>query len=399
MATPAGPVVIVGSGLAAVSFAGTLRQGGYRGPLTLVGEESEPPYDRPPLSKGFLRDGDADKIRLEVARLTDVQWRLGVRGVRLDTERRLLSLSSGDALPWSTLVLATGTRPRPFDGLSALRRLVSTLRTLDDARRIRSGLMPGARLLLVGAGVIGLELAATARAMDVEVTVVESQPRVMGRSVPAGLSDYLERRHRERGVDLRLGVTIAGCREGVAQLDDGTEVTADLAVVGTGVVANDELARQAGIECRDGVIVDARGRTSADGVIAVGDVARQPHPLTGALERVETWANAQNQAAASARAWLDPAAPPYEEAPWFWSDQYEMRMQCVGLAAGTREFVRGSVDQDRFCLLHFDDRRLVGASCVNAAKDFAALRRLVGRRFDHPDRAWADPGTDLRKLA
>jgi 3-phenylpropionate/trans-cinnamate dioxygenase ferredoxin reductase subunit len=396
-AARAAPVVVVGGGLAGLSFAGALRQGGYDGELTLVSEEAEPAYDRPPLSKGFLQDGDAQRIRLDESRLAGARLLRGVRAETLDLEGRTLTLADGQVLPWGTLVLATGARARSLPTLSAAGVPLLTLRTLADARQLRELIQPGRRLLLVGAGVIGLELAATARGAGCEVTVLEAQPRVMARSVPATLSQFVQARHVAAGVDLRLGRTIASCADGVVQLDDGSHIHPDFIVAGIGVHSNDELASAAGIRCDDGIFVDAYGRTSAPGVLAVGDAARQVEPISGLVMRIETWANAQNQGAAAARAWLDPAAPAYADAPWYWSDQYELRIQGVGVPSGEREVVRGDLAGGKFALLQLNGRRLVGATCMNNGKDFGALRKLVGREFEADDAQWVQ-AADLRKI-
>ncbi len=395
----ADPVVVVGGGLAAVSFAGSLRRGGFAGPLAMVCDEAERAYDRPPLSKAFIVDGDADRIRLDDRALTDVQWHRGRRAQAIDLAAHRLQLDDGQQLPWGTLVLATGTRPRELPALAALQRPVLTLRTLADARRIRELLQPGRHLLLVGAGVIGLELAATARGLGVDVSVVEAQPRVMARGVPPRLSQFMQQQHRDAGVNLHLGRAISGCEAGAVLLDDGHRIEADAVVVGIGVVANDELASQAGLRCDDGVFVDSHGRSSAPGVLAVGDVARQVHPISGQVMRIETWSNAQNQATAAALSWLQADAAPYTEAPWYWSDQYRLRLQSVGLVCGQREVLRGDPAAGRFTLLQFDGARLVGAACINNAKDFGALRKIVGREFQVSDAQWQDPATDLRRLA
>jgi 3-phenylpropionate/trans-cinnamate dioxygenase ferredoxin reductase component len=392
------PVVIVGANLAGLSFAGTLRAGGYDGPLTLIDAETEPSIDRPPLSKGFLKDGDIDRIRLDTSRLQNATWLRGVRVLSIDTRARRLHLSQGGPVHWGTLVLATGARPRTLPGLDAIERPVFTLRGLADAQALRAWLQPGRRLLLVGAGPIGLELAATARELGAEVTVLEAQDRVMARSAPVSLSRFIERRHRQAGVDLRLGRRTTRVEPGAVWLDDGSRIEVDGVVVGIGVQPNDALAQACGIRCEDGVVVDAHGHTSEPGILAVGDVSRQPHPIRGELERIETWSNAQNQAAAAARHWLDATTPPYTDAPWYWSDQYELRIQAVGLPSGPTEVLRGNPDTGKFSLLQLDGERLVGAACVNNAKDFGALRRLVGQVLKATPGQWADPAIDLRKL-
>lgn len=395
--TASTPVVIVGANIAGLSFATALRSGGYPGPITIVTEETEAPYDRPPLSKGFLKDGDADKIRLDTSKLADVTWLKGVRATAIDPAQRTLQLSQGEALPWGTLVLATGARPRTLPLLEALERPVYTLREMGDARALREHLQPGKRLLLVGAGVIGLELAATASQLGMHVTVLESQERVMARGASERLSHHIEERHRQAGVDLQMGRRIAGVHAGEVHLDDGRTLEVDVAVVGIGVQPNVELAQDCGITCRDGILVDGHGRTSLPGVLAVGDVTCQRHPISGELQRIETWSNAQNQAAAAARFWLDPATPAYEDNPWYWSDQYELRIQSAGLPAGKQEVLRGDPASGKFTLLQLDGNRLVGASCVSNPKDFGILRKLVGSTLSATPLQLADPAVDLRK--
>jgi len=394
-------VVVIGAGLAAVSFATELRQAGYQGRLTVVGDEAEPPYDRPPLSKDFMGHGDAEKIRLECNRAPGVEWLLGVSAQSFDPQAHTVALSDGRTLPYGTLVLATGATPRALPALHGASMPVHTLRTLEDARRIQAGLRPQSRLLIVGGGVIGLELAATARAAGVHVSLVETQPRLMSRAAPATLADFVARYHSAQGVDLHFGSSVTGSADGVVLLGDGTRIAADMVVVGIGVVPNDALARAAGLACDDGIFVDAYGRTTCPGVYALGDVTRQRNPLSGRFERIETWSNAQNQGIAVARHLVDPAAPGYAEFPWYWSDQGALRIQVAGLASGDEEIIRGELllDAPKFTLIELQKGRIVGATCMNSARDFAPLRRLIAADA-RPDRAaLADPATDLRKLA
>lgn len=391
-------VVVVGGGLAAVSFVNTLVGGGYRGPVTVVAEETEPPYDRPPLSKAFQADGDVEKIRLDLSRGRGAHWLHGVRAVRLEPDRRRLMLDNGRTLDYARVVLATGASPRTLPHLQAAAAPVTTLRSADDARRIRAVLRPGAHLLIVGGGVIGLELAATARGIGADVTLIEAQTRLMNRCAPAQLGEIVLRLHREAGVDLRLGTQVSGVEGGRFALSDGSRLQPDLVVVGIGVRANDALARQAGIACEDGIFVDGHARTDCPDVLAVGDVSRQRHPLTGRLERIETWANAQNQAAAAARALLDPAAPAYADVPWYWSDQYDWRLQIAGLTEGDEIVLRGDPAAGKGCLLQLRSGQLVGAACINNPREFGMLKRLIASgAMPDPD-ALADPQTDLRKL-
>lgn len=394
-----GPVVVLGCGLAAVSFAGALRSGGFGGGIVVVSDEVEPPYDRPPLSKEFQRDGAADKIRLDLGRARDVEWLRGTPACQVDTRRREVLLADGRRLDYRTLVFATGASPRQLPALQEAPMPVITLRTLADAQRIRAALAPGSRLLVIGGGVIGLELAATARGLGATVTVVEALDRLMNRCAPGTLAQVVAQSHIDQGVDIRLGRQVTGFDRDAIVLDDGSLVQCDLVVVGIGVVANDQLARAADIACDDGIFVDRLGRTTCPDVYAIGDVTRQRNPISGRFERIETWSNAQNQGAALARTLLDPTAEPFAEIPWYWSDQYDLRIQVAGLSSGDEEIVRGkAAPGSKFSLIRLQRGRAVGVTCVNNAREFSSLKRLLGN-VALPDRAaLADPGTDLRKL-
>jgi 3-phenylpropionate/trans-cinnamate dioxygenase ferredoxin reductase subunit len=393
-----GPVLVLGGGLAAISFVTTLRGGGFAGEVCVVETEAEPPYDRPPLSKEFQREGNAEKIRLDTSRAPNVEWLRGRTATAIDTRQRRVRLTDGTELGYGTLVLATGARPREIPALRDAGVPLFTLRTLDDARRIRAALLPAARLLVIGGGVIGLELAATARSLGCEVTVVEATERLMNRCSPTTLSSLVADCHRVHGVDLRLNTQVRGIAGGRITLDDGSTLEVDAVVLGIGVVANDELARAAGIACDDGIFVDAFGRTTCPGVLAIGDVTRQRNPLSGRFERIETWSNAQNQGAAAARALLAAEPAPFAELPWYWSDQFEMKMQVVGLAAGDSEIIRGTpASGEKFALIQVRQGRAVGVACVNNTREFASLKKLLALPRLPDAGALADPSTDLRK--
>lgn len=394
-----GPVVVLGGGLAAVSFAGGLRSGGFGGEIVSVSDEVELPYDRPPLSKEFQREGVADKIRLDLSRAHDVQWLRGTPAATVDTRRREVLLADGRSLGYGTLVFATGATPRRLPALQGAPMPVITLRTLDDAQRIRAGLTAGARLVVIGGGVIGLELAATANGLGATATVIEALDRVMNRCASATLAAVVAQSHRERGVDLRLGRQVTGFDGHAIVLDDGARVDADLVVVGIGVVANDALARAADIACDDGIFVDRLGRTTCPGVYAIGDVTRQRNPISGRFERIETWSNAQNQGLAVARTLLDPTATPFADTPWYWSDQYDLRIQVAGVSMGDDEIVRGDASPgSKFSLIQLHRGRAVGVTCMNNVREFSSLKRLLGDVALPNRAALADPGTDLRKL-
>jgi len=371
-------VVIVGTGLAGFSVASELARLGYSGSVALVGDEPWQPYDRPPLSKRYQIDGNDDAIRLGPELPPAITQLLGCAVSQIDVARTTLRLLDGRELAWRKLVIATGARPRTLPQLQDSPR-VRTLRTLDDARAIRSALKPGGSLLVVGAGPIGLELAATSAELGVKVTVVEMATRVMSRSVPALMADAILAHHRTAGLAIHLGRTVAllNDRSGEAVLDDGQRVPADLLVVGVGVVANDGIASQAGIACDDGILVDGFGRTSAQNVFAAGDVTRQRHPRNGRLERVETWSNAQGQGRTVAAFLADPAAAkPHDMVPWFWSDQGDIRLQCAGDTAGEVQAWRQDPSGGRI-LAQWTRGRLTGVAALNAPRDFVQLKRLI----------------------
>jgi 3-phenylpropionate/trans-cinnamate dioxygenase ferredoxin reductase subunit len=392
-------VVVLGGGLAAVSFVGGLRSGGFGGGIVVVSDEVEPPYDRPPLSKEFQRDGIPEKIHLDLSRARDVEWLRGTPACKVDTQRREVLLADGRRLGYGTLVFATGASPRRLPALQDAPIPVITLRTLVDAQCIRARLAPGSRLVVIGGGVIGLELAATARGLGASVTVIEALDRLMNRCASATLAKVVARSHYDHGVDIRLGRQVTGFAGHAIVLDDGARLEADLVVVGIGVVANDELARAADIACDDGLFVDRLGRTTCPGVYAIGDVTRQRNPISGRFERIETWSNAQNQGLAVARTLLDPTAAPFADIPWYWSDQYELRIQVAGVSHGDEEIVRGeAAPGSKFSLIQLHRGRAVGVTCVNNVREFSSLKRLLGN-VALPDRAaLADPSTDLRKL-
>lgn len=392
------PVVVIGGGLAAVSFVNALRSKGWSGAITVVSDEGEEPYDRPPLSKEFQREGNAEKIRLDTRAASDVEWIRNTGAQALDTVNRTVSLSDGRELHWGTLVLAMGASPRLLRSLDGAPMPVQTLRTLEDARRIREHLKAGVPLTVIGGGVIGLELAATAKMQGSSVTLIEALPRLLNRCAPSGLAAVVERRHRDEGVDIRLGRTATGFERDCLRLDDGSQVPSGLIVVGIGVQANDAIAREAGIAADDGIFVDGHGRTTCPGVLAIGDVTRQRNPLSGRFERIETWSNAQKQAVAAAAALMDPTSSPYDEVPWYWSDQYDMRLQVAGLAVGGEEILRGDVSDGKFSLLQIRTGRIVGAACCCNPREFMALKRLIAAGTKPDLDALRDPSVDVSKL-
>ena len=392
-------VVVVGGSLAGLRAVETFRTEGYDGQLTLIGDEPHLPYDRPPLSKKVLAgDWEPDRIHLrkehEYGDL-GLDVRLGVRATALDTDRRVVVLADGESVPYEGVVLATGAAPRRLPGQPDLDG-VFVLRTLDDSLALRAALDAGPRrVVVVGAGFIGAEVAATARVRGLEVTLIEALPLPLVRGLGPALGAAIADLHRAHGVDVRLGVGVDAI-EGVdrverVRLSDGSVVEADVVVVGIGVAPVTGWLESSGLELRDGVVCDATLCAGPPGVYAAGDLARWANLLFGEEMRVEHWTNAAEQGAAAARNLLATAAggsgEPYAPVPFFWSDQYDARIQFVGRASGddTVEVVHGSIADGRFVALYGRDGRFRGAFGLNQPKLVMPYRRLLANAASWDD--------------
>jgi len=414
-------IVIVGSGLAGVSAAGTLRESGFSGRVILVGEERELPYDRPPLSKSVLvhdeyealiashLPGDLalrapDNIALRPAGWYErerIELRLGVRVSGIDAAAHRITLADGASIDYSRLILATGSHVRRLVSLEGGPVPVAYLRTLRDAIELRRQLQPGRRIVLLGGGVIGMEVAASAVLRECAVTVVELAERIMARALPVEISEYLAEYHRAKGVTLRLKTPArpapSGERPGLL-LEDGTHVAADLIVVGIGVQPETALAQAAGLRCDDGIVVDAFGATSAADVYAAGDAVRYPDAFFGCPTRSENWMHAQNQAIAVARNVLG-AAQAYSQVPHMWSDQYDLKIQVSGRYDAPEHVRRGDAARNKFMLLHLEGGRLVGATGINESRDMKYAQRLIEAGTAVDARQLADPAFNLKKAS
>ena len=385
-----GRVVIVGAGQAGAQAAALLRQYGWTGPVSLIGDEPIAPYQRPPLSKAWLKgEADADSLALKAADFyaeEGIDLRLNQHVTMIDRAARTVSLDDGETLGWDRLILATGARARRLDVPGAALDGVMALRSAADAEHLKLHLGPGRRLAVVGGGYIGLEAAASARALGSEVVVVEREARLLARVARPELSDFFQAYHAARGVEFVLAGDVVGFegRNGgvtAVLLADGRALGCDAALVGVGAIPNDELARGAGLDCADGVVVDLAARTSDPAISAIGDVTRRPSPLYARMVRLESVPNALEQAKHVA-ADLCGRPPPAPEVPWFWSDQYDLKLQIAGLAFDVAEvLVRGDPAAARFAVFHLDaENRLQAVEAVNAPAEFMAGRMLIASR-------------------
>lgn len=394
-------IVIVGAGQAGARAAEAARGAGYPGRITLIGAEDRLPYERPQLSKELLLDAEAP---LQTIRDADgwaslnIDIVVGRAIVSGDARKSVVVADDGRLFFYDTLLIATGTVPRRLPALEAGPLPVLTLRTVEDTLAFRGHLRPGLRLAVVGGGVIGLEAAAAAAKTGAAVTVIEAASSLLSRALPPVVSDFLRARHEAAGVSFRLGQPpVSATAEGVV-LASGEVVPADLILVGVGVEPALDLARSLGLEIDNGIKVDAYGRTSVPGIFAAGDVVSQWCSWHGRFMRVETWANAQNQAAAAARSMVGELTA-YQDAPWFWTNQYDLNIQVVGNAVRGAEVVRGDPAGGRFSVVNLIAGEVVGAVTVNMPKDMASFRRLVAARRSLAADDLKDPGFDLRRAA
>ncbi|WP_426536347.1 NAD(P)/FAD-dependent oxidoreductase [Bradyrhizobium sp. McL0615] len=375
-------VVIVGAGQAGGRAAEALRAAGHVGPITLIGEEAHLPYERPQLSKSILLDREPNpafiRTQNDWAEL-DVTLSTSSRVVAADIDRREIGLANGRAFAFDQLLLATGTHPRRMPEVESGALPVSYLRCMDDALALRRALQPGKNVVLVGGGVIGLEVASAAVARGCNVVVLEKAATLLPQAGSPALSRFAQELHVAKGAKIMCGVSVKRATVGAIELEDGTLIPADMVLVGIGVEASVDLAHQLGLTTLHGIKVDTSGATAIDGVHAAGDVAEQWSRCHDRWMRLENWANAQNQAIATAKNMAGEATA-YEAPPWFWSDQYDSNIQIVGHPGGGEEIVRGDVAGGRFTTLSIRDNEVVGGIAVNSARDMSVLRRLVASR-------------------
>ncbi len=398
--------VIIGAGQAAGRAAEAMRAQSFEGNMVIVGDESYPPYERPPLSKQVLigEDEPPSTYVHDPAYYDEngIELRLGIRAEAINRSAKTVSLSDGETLPYTKLLLATGSQLRRLSLPGSDLAAIHYLRGIDDSLAIRERLTSGAKVAVVGGGYIGLEVATAARKRNCQVTVIEMLDQVLSRAAAPEIGAIFEALHRDHGVDIRTSTPVTGF-EGDDQVrrvlcGDSEAVDADVVIVGIGVLPSDELAAAAGLATDNGVIVDQHGQTEDPDIYAAGDVTNHPNAILGRRVRLESWQHAQNQAIAAAKAMCG-VPEPYAQVPWFWSDQYDVNLQIVGMPARWSELVlRGDTGTLTFTAFYLDDGTVVGANAVNSPRDIPIARQMIQRKAKVDAAVLADPEMSLRKL-
>jgi 3-phenylpropionate/trans-cinnamate dioxygenase ferredoxin reductase subunit len=401
-------VLILGAGHAGGTAAALLRQYGYAGAITLVGEEPIPPYQRPPLSKAWLKgEADADSLALKPLEFyaeAAIEFKPSLRAVKLARSDKTVTLSDGQVLSYDILIIATGARaiklPIPGADLDG----VLELRTAADAELLKATIGPGKRLAVIGGGYIGLEAAASGRALGADVVVIEREDRLLARVACEALSTFFHDYHRTHGVEFVLGAGVesfvgeAGHVTGV-KLADGRVVACDAILVGVGAAPNDEIAREAGLETARGIVVDLEARTSDPAVFAIGDVTHRPMPIYERMFRMESVPNALEQAKQAAAAIVGRAAPA-GEVPWQWSDQYDLKLQIAGYAFDVDEvLLRGDPASGKFAIFHLKGDQVQSVEAINSPPEFMMGRQLIGNRKPVSKLKLADTSVSMKEVA
>jgi 3-phenylpropionate/trans-cinnamate dioxygenase ferredoxin reductase subunit len=399
-------LLIIGAGQSAIQCISTLKKEGYSGSITLVGEEEHLPYQRPPLSKGFLEDS-IGKERLYFKKLeffteNKVQLYLGSSAKKLEIDNQKVYLSDNSELEFDKLVFATGSRVRNLDFPGSELKSIFYLRDLDDAEAIKKDLETSKNLVIIGAGYIGLEAAAIAAKKNKIVTIVEMADRVMNRTVDPQISEYYLNLHQSYGVQFHFNTSLEAINKVSDSLEvvcsDGTKVKADSVLIGAGVVPNIGLAEEAGIYCDNGIIVDEFGQTNFKNIYACGDCTNHPNKILNKNLRLESVHNAMEQAKTVASSVMNNPME-YSQVPWFWSDQYDHKLQIVGLS-GDHDLVtmRGNTNDAKFMLFYTKDEELIAVDAINNPKEFLISRKLVANKVKIKPKVISDPNTNLNDL-
>ena len=399
-------VAIAGAGHAAGQVVATLQQKKFDGTILLVGEEPWLPYQRPPLSKKFLAgELDAERLHFKPESFYDqpgIEVRLETRIDAIDHDNKTLHTATGEIIAYDKLIIATGARPRLLDAPGVELAGVHYLRTIADVTGIRQQLAQGTQMAIVGAGYIGLEVAAVASQLGADVTVMEMEDRVMSRVVSPAISEFYQKEHAAHGVNLMLSTGVSGFggngQVESVQLASGEQVVADLVVIGIGIVPNAELALDAGLDVDNGIVVDDHCQTSAADVYAVGDCTHHPNDILGCRVRLESVHNALEQAktAASNICGEDSC---YAQVPWFWSDQYDLKLQIAGLSQGyDQAILRGDPDSRSFSCLYLKEGQLIAVDAVNSPKDFMQSKALIAAHAVIDPAQLANAENELKNL-
>ncbi len=405
-------MVVIGAGHASGEFVTCLRQEGFDGRILVIGAESYLPYQRPPLSKTYLSgEVTIDSLYLKplsTYQRVNVEFMLNMRVDKIDRAQKCVVLSDGRSVHYDKLAINTGGRVRrlPIPGAEQAEKASNFhyVRTIDDIDRLRRHMEHGRRLVIIGGGYIGLEAAAVATKLGLKVTILEAAPRVLARVTAPELSAFYERVHREAGVDIRTGVGVSGIEfdasnDAVSGIvcADGTKVPADVVIAGIGLIPNTELAEAAGLEVANGIVVDEYSRTSDPDIVACGDCANHPSALYGRV-RIESVPNAVEQARAAAAA-ICGKLKPYTAAPWFWSDQYDLKLQMVGLSQGYEQLVlRGSTAGKSFAAFYLKGGRIIAGDFVNRLQEFMVAKKLVAEQIVVEPQVLADETVPLKTL-
>ena len=397
-------IVIVGGGHAAGQAAASLRQDGYEGEILVLGDEAHLPYQRPPLSKQYLlgEHGLERGVYLRPEKFyTDrnIEVHTNVTVGAIDTAGKSVTTTDGEVIEWDRLLIATGSRPRFLNVPGSNLDGIYYLRTIADVDRIRQAMQTARNAVIVGGGYIGLEVASVAVTSGLNVSVLEMEDRILQRVTTPEMSEFYHQLHTGRGVNILTNTTVSGF-EGDGRVEKvicgDKSIDADLVIVGIGIVPNVELAAEAGLEVDNGIVVDDHCRTSAPDVYAAGDCTNHPNPLLGRRLRLESVPNAMEQARVAA-ANMSGGDKVYDAVPWFWSDQYELKLQMVGFSSdGDTQVVRGDKSKNQFAVFYLKDGKVVAGDAVNSPREFMVCKQLYGKAVDAAK--LADPATDLKSL-
>lgn len=396
-------MVIIGAGHAAGQAAASLRQEKYEGPITIIGDEPHPPYQRPPLSKQYLAgEQELNRVYLRPEKFyvdKNITLKLGVTATAIDCDAKQVRLNDGETLEYDKLILSTGSRPRILNIEGSDLKGIHYLRTISDVDAIRAEMTKGKSLVIVGGGYVGLEVASVGVTQGLTVHVLEMEERILQRVTTPQMSEFYHNLHAGRGVNIHTNTGVSGFSgDGQVQkvICGETEFAADLVIVGIGIIPNIELAQEAGLECNNGIVVDGHCLTSNPDIYAAGDCTNHYNPILDRRLRLESVPNAMEQARVCAANMLG-GDKIYASIPWFWSDQYELKLQMVGFSAdGDEQVVRGNMADNQFAVFYLKDGKVVSADAVNSPREFMVCKQLIGKEVDPA--VLIDPETDLKTL-